>query len=262
MPRSSRLFARLDLDYADHPKIAVLSDAAFRAHVEMILYSRRYQTDGRIANRIANRWVSEVLTELQTNDPGSPSLQKLDDGDYLLHDYADMQETRAEIEAKRQVNAANGRLGGRPKKANKNPGANPVGKQTAKRNETEPCTEIKPEEEEEEEVTTPKGVAEQAPAQQLVAEWIDHCNQRPPGRVIGQVSKELKTMLNEGIPASDLRQGLIAWHSKGLHPSTLASVVHETRNPNRRPSTTDQRVGDGLSLVEEFRTQEQNQLEA
>lgn len=118
--KSSNLFAKLELDYADHPKIAPLSDAAFRLHVEMILYSRKYETDGviknRLANRMALRWDSDVLTELATNDENSPSLIKLDNGDYLINGYSDVQETKAEIAARRAKNSQNGKLGGRPKK--------------------------------------------------------------------------------------------------------------------------------------------------
>ena len=118
--KSSNLFAKLELDYADHPKIAPLSDAAFRLHVEMILYSRKYETDGviknRLANRMALRWDSDVLTELATNDENNPSLIKLDNGDYLINGYADVQETKAEIAARRATNSQNGKLGGRPKK--------------------------------------------------------------------------------------------------------------------------------------------------
>lgn len=112
MTKRSSLFAKFDLDYADHPKIAPVSDAAFRAHVEMILYSRRYLTDGRIAKRIAKRWPEGALTELLSNDEESPSLILLDDGDYLLHDYSTMQETKEEIEARKAVNRENGRRGG------------------------------------------------------------------------------------------------------------------------------------------------------
>lgn len=112
MSKRSSLFAKFDLDYADHPKIAPLSDPAFRAHVEMILYSRRYLTDGRIAKRIAKRWPEGALAELLSNDDEAPSLVLLDDGDYLLHDYATMQETKAEIEARKRVNRENGRKGG------------------------------------------------------------------------------------------------------------------------------------------------------
>jgi hypothetical protein len=71
-------------------------------------------------------------------------------------------------------------------------------------------------------------------AQNLVAEWVDHCNGgRPPGRVIGQVAREIGAMLTEGIPYADVRAGLQQWHTQGLHPSTLASVVHEIRNPKK-----------------------------
>lgn len=112
-----QLFARLALDYADHPKVVSLSDAAFRAHVEMILYARRYETDGRIPKRLAEtRWGTDSVSELLGNDPDAPSLVEQPSGDYFLYGYADMQETKEEITARRQVNAQNGRKGGRPRK--------------------------------------------------------------------------------------------------------------------------------------------------
>lgn len=105
-------FARLSLDYADHPKIAGLSDAAFRAHIEMILYSRRYLTDGQIAKQIAKRWLSSTLDELASNDPANPSLSKQEDGSYLIHGFSEMQETRSEVLHKKEIRAAAGRRGG------------------------------------------------------------------------------------------------------------------------------------------------------
>jgi hypothetical protein len=72
----------------------------------------------------------------------------------------------------------------------------------------------------------------EATAQTLVAEWIDHCRKRPPDRVIGQVSKELRLLLDEGHDVTDIRTGLAAWHQKSLHPSALASVVNELMNAN------------------------------
>lgn len=73
----------------------------------------------------------------------------------------------------------------------------------------------------------------------LVAEWIDHCQQRPPGRVVGQVSKELKTLLDEGIEPERVRHALAEWNRKGLHPSALASVVHEVANRRTPPRRND-----------------------
>jgi len=81
-------------------------------------------------------------------------------------------------------------------------------------------------------------------AQSLVGEWIDHCDQRPPGRVVGQVAKELKTLLDEGIEPERVRAALAEWNRKGLHPSTLASVVHEIGN--RAPAAKGQQATNDL----------------
>lgn len=67
-------------------------------------------------------------------------------------------------------------------------------------------------------------------AQTLIAEWIDHVPKKPPSNVIKQVGKHLKAMLDEGIDPADVRRGLAVWVSKGLHPSTLPSVVNEVMN--------------------------------
>ena len=80
-------------------------------------------------------------------------------------------------------------------------------------------------------------VPESPTAQSLVGEWIDHCDAKPPKQVIGQVAKHLKAMLNEGIEPERIRAALAEWNRKGLHPSTLPSVVHEVANrraPQRR----------------------------
>ena len=95
------------------------------------------------------------------------------------------------------------------------------------------------------EVNVPSDVAIAMPpagatsAQTLIAEWISHCEERPPGRVVGQVSKELKAMLDEGIGYERVRAGLAEWNRKGLHPSTIASVVHEVANKKTKPRNGD-----------------------
>lgn len=68
-------------------------------------------------------------------------------------------------------------------------------------------------------------------AQQVVAAWIECCRKRPPGTVIGQIAKGVKTMLEEGVDPDDVRAGLLEWARKGnLHPATLPSVVNEVMN--------------------------------
>jgi hypothetical protein len=108
-------------------------------------------------------------------------------------------------------------------------------------------------------------------AQTLIAEWIDHSRKKPPGNVIAQVGKHLKAMLTEGIDPDDVRRGFDHWAARGLHPSTLPSVVNELMNATvlpfgraspgntlavvgqPRPSTTDQRVNAALAVANQFR---------
>ena len=141
MARSSdrRVWARLTVDFADSPKVAGLSDAAFRTLVEMILWSRKMMTDGVIPASVARRrWGAKTqtethsvtdsvtdsgthcetdpVTELCANHPTSPSLTRTCDGDYMIHDFLDHQESAEEVNARNARNTANGGRGGRPRK--------------------------------------------------------------------------------------------------------------------------------------------------
>lgn len=116
--KDKRLYGKFTLEFPEHPKIFPLSDAAFRALVEMTLYSRKMLSDGIISKRLAHaRWSLEVCQELLENDPENPSLEPLDDTHYLLHDFAEHQSTKAEIEASREKKRAAGALGGKKKAA-------------------------------------------------------------------------------------------------------------------------------------------------
>jgi hypothetical protein len=110
-----RLWAKFDLGFADHPKIAGLSDAAFRMLVEMILWSRAGLTDGFIPDAVAERkWHIDSLTdsgceslnELLTNGIRASSLSRVDGG-YQIHDFTEMQDSRADVEARSDANRAN-----------------------------------------------------------------------------------------------------------------------------------------------------------
>lgn len=106
--KDSRLYARFSLDFPDSPKIAPLSDGAFRALVEMTCYSRRMLTDGFLDERIISKlWKPKVVSELTQNDPKRPSLIVVEGG-FQIHDFAEHQQTKADIEAKREA----GSLGG------------------------------------------------------------------------------------------------------------------------------------------------------
>lgn len=118
MAKDRRLYAQLTLDFADSHKIAPLSDAAFRAYIRMLLWSRRMLTDGKIPGAMALVFAKpKVLVELTANDPENPSLIKSGD-DYWIHDFAEHQTTTAQIDEKAKTNAENGKKGGRPPKRN------------------------------------------------------------------------------------------------------------------------------------------------
>lgn len=111
--KEARLYAKLTLDFADSPKIAPLSDAAFRQYIEALLWSRRLLTDGFIPDRMVARMFSQdALAELTSNDPDKPSLLHVDGGLHI-HDFSEHQTTKGEIAKKREA----GRLGGTAKAA-------------------------------------------------------------------------------------------------------------------------------------------------
>ncbi|MFD4788286.1 hypothetical protein ACFWN1_14745 [Streptomyces sp. NPDC058459] len=76
-------------------------------------------------------------------------------------------------------------------------------------------------------------------AQTIVAEWLQRCAKRPPSRVIGQMAKEIRVLLkDDGIHPDHIRRGIARWMQRGLHPSTLASVVNEVMNTTAGPAGT------------------------
>ncbi|MFI8942684.1 hypothetical protein [Streptomyces syringium] len=81
------------------------------------------------------------------------------------------------------------------------------------------------------------GAAEAAPAdgppttaQTITGEWLARVTKRPPASVIGQTSKQIKTLLEEGIDPDDIRAGLARWMAKGSAPSAIPSFVNEAMN--------------------------------
>lgn len=135
MPKDQRLYGKFTLDFADHPKIAILSDAAFRCLVEATLWSRKQERDGLLPRRYAvAKWGIDVLQELCCNDDTKPSLIERDEGWYV-HDFAEHQETKADIEARRERNKIAGQKGGLAK-------AKRTGKRGAKQPAKQPVSDV------------------------------------------------------------------------------------------------------------------------
>lgn len=102
----------------DHPKIEVLSDAAFRHLIRLWGHSNRMRTDGLFTAERVKAKGPKVFKELTTElVPGRGPLFELQpDGRYYAHDYLNHQWSREEIEERSRVKKENGARGGRPPK--------------------------------------------------------------------------------------------------------------------------------------------------
>ncbi|MFC9796408.1 hypothetical protein [Streptomyces sp. NPDC057695] len=67
-------------------------------------------------------------------------------------------------------------------------------------------------------------------AKDLIGAYAAACPHRPPQDVLGHLGREVKKLLDEGIAPDHIRAGLDRHRAKGLHPSTLPSLVHEAMN--------------------------------
>jgi hypothetical protein len=85
------------IDFWTHPKVARLSDAAFRAFVESNGHSRMRETDGVIEAEDAEfLWSVEALSELVKSHPSRPLMLRSEADYYVLRDYAEHQFTKAD----------------------------------------------------------------------------------------------------------------------------------------------------------------------
>ena len=150
MPHDPRVYAVITHDFADSPKMQVVSVEARWALLEMILYSCRMQTDGVLSKRLAAaKWPLDVCLELASNDDEKPSLVETEN-EWIIHDFLEHQTSKAEIEARRKQKQEAGRKGGLAKRAGKTTpasrsqaGAKASAKQTLKQKRSKPKAEIR-----------------------------------------------------------------------------------------------------------------------
>jgi hypothetical protein len=94
-------WVKFDDGYADHRKIAGLTDAAFRLHTAGILYCGRHLTDGFIeateVPRLVRRFRKAALVEL--TDRGM-WIDQAGLG-YVIHDYLDWNDTAEKVHKRR-----------------------------------------------------------------------------------------------------------------------------------------------------------------
>lgn len=236
-----RTYIKLHDGMPGHPKVRGLSDKAFRTLVRAWCYCSEYLTDGEVVTAAARdlgtpkAWAEIVASGLAESAPGG----------YLMHDYLQHQRSAQQIEELKEKRRAAGRLGGRPRGSKPKASANQVLEQVPKQNEsknnpeTESLTNVRDQAEAD---TSLRSGRERPPVEdqgsnagQIVGLWIDTLNRRPPGSVVGQVAKHVKSLLTDGFAEQEILDGLATMSAKGLNPSTLPSLVNDVVN---RPKLT------------------------
>lgn len=95
---------RVAVNIDQHPKIAGLSDRAFRALIVGWCHCQDHLTDGFISDGIAKRIAGKkaVMDELETAGLWD---RELSGGGWWCHDYLEHQQSRSDVEAKRDAEA-------------------------------------------------------------------------------------------------------------------------------------------------------------
>ena len=95
---------RLDDAFGTHPKVAGLSDRAFRAHVMGLLYCAQHLTDGFVPRAMGPR--ATTAKELERAGLWSTSRRG-----WMIHDFLDYNPSRAEVDDKRRAKSIAGAKG-------------------------------------------------------------------------------------------------------------------------------------------------------
>jgi hypothetical protein len=106
-----RTYIKLHDGFDEHPKVAGLSDKAFRTYIEALCYCARNLTDGRIsfavARKLAPPRVWAVLTAVRLVDAH--------DDHYSLHDYLEHQRSAEQVRQLKEARREAGKRGGNAK---------------------------------------------------------------------------------------------------------------------------------------------------
>lgn len=239
-------WARLDDRFHEHWKVADAGLEAVGLWTMCLTWAsqarRTSPTPGVVPDSVIARFAGAKAKRLvkQLHEVGL--LDDKADGGWPIHDF---DEYLPKYDADR--NRQNGSRGGRARAA----------KQTAKQTASEPLDKDEANREADSKQTSsmrasvrrnpvptvPNGTDSEpslrsGPAQpddsinagKIVKAWIDRQRRRPAERVIGQVAKQVRELLDEDFTADQIKVGLDRLDAKGLAPSVLASLVTQVAN--------------------------------
>jgi hypothetical protein len=104
---------QLDDNMPDHPKVAALTDTAFRHHIEGLSYCARLLTDGFIPAKVAaDITTPKTLLELESEQlPGRAPLWERSDRGWEIHDYLVYNPSREQVLDRREKKSRGGKKG-------------------------------------------------------------------------------------------------------------------------------------------------------
>lgn len=111
MPADQRTYITVHDGMPENPKIAALSDGAFRALVELWCYCSRVLSDGAVPEAVVRRYTTPKVRRELTDK----ALILATTEGVQMHDYLEHQRSRAEVEDLRQKRRDAGSKGGKAK---------------------------------------------------------------------------------------------------------------------------------------------------
>ncbi|WP_051637731.1 hypothetical protein [Rhodococcus sp. UNC363MFTsu5.1] len=288
MPKDKRIYITLAVDMPDHPKLAALTKGQCWLIVEALMYCRNYKTDGVIdaavwrkmdtkRNREAveqSRVGINLATESRQDfDKIAAEFRQktgaaLPNSGVFFPDYAEHQQTRADIEAATAAKKAAGSKGGKARAANASyPKPDPEEasegqaaacdplKQTLKQNQAE--VEVEEEKELSTHLSTPPHVSNAPAKRRRGLQAIDAANAtaRFPAvhafmhdyvqasatpidqKTFAQIEDAITPLIAQGIPGQQVANGIRAWEaSDSFSPTQIAAFVHKAGAKASAPS--------------------------
>jgi hypothetical protein len=254
---------KVDDNLGFHHKVIAAGNPAMGLWVRAGSICAQQLTDGFVPDHV----IAALGTKAQAERLVTAGLWTRSRGGYRFHGWDERQPSKVDVEAERAAAKERMRAARAKKRTAAQQASAQVGEQSApevRPNTSRTSAEVRPKfgnpDPTHPDPSRPDplkaGDSADAPsAQLLIGEWIDDCEERPPGSVIGQISKHVKAMLREGVSPERIRAGLGEWNRKGLHPSTLPSVVHEVSNKQQQPHKG--RAAQWMDLTREMHEDEQ-----
>jgi hypothetical protein len=106
-------WTKLSDDFSDHPKVAQLSNEAYRLHVDALVYCGRFQTDGIVEAAVVARLAAGKLRRPNqaADELVRVGLWHQHEGVYSIHNYGRYQPSKEEVAKRAHDKARAGRMG-------------------------------------------------------------------------------------------------------------------------------------------------------